>query len=86
VTGYTVDFQPGEILVADLTDNSFMPNIVVAAAIVTAEGNMLSHAAVVARELGLPCVVAVREALEVIQTGGVIEVDGTNGRVTLVSS
>ncbi|MFC6604893.1 PEP-utilizing enzyme [Ectobacillus funiculus] len=49
--------------------------------IVTEFGGMLCHAAIVAREFGIPCVVGVRGAMEVLQTGDVITVDGSQGLV-----
>jgi pyruvate,water dikinase len=49
-------------------------------------GGLLSHGAVIAREYGLPAVLDVRGATEVIKTGEVVEVDGTHGTVTILSS
>ena len=49
-------------------------------------GALMSHAVIVSRELGIPCVVAVGEATERIANGTMIEVDGTAGTVTVLSS
>jgi pyruvate,water dikinase len=72
----------GEILVARITDASMFVEIIQnAKAIVTDIGGMTSHPAVVARELGLPCVVATKKATRVIKTGMKIIVDGRKGIV-----
>lgn len=73
------EFQDGEILVARFTDPTWMPLFPRARAIVTEVGGWLSHAAIQAREYGLPAVVGVRGALDAIRTGEVIRIapDGT---------
>jgi len=76
--------EPGEILVAPLTDPAWTPLFLPAAAVVVNVGALMSHAVIVARELGIPCVVAVESATERISTGVTIEVDGTAGTVTIV--
>ncbi len=78
--------QPGEILVAPITDPAWTPLFLPAAAVVVNVGALMSHAVIVARELGIPCVVSVEGATERIKTGTVLEVDGTAGTVTLVES
>jgi len=72
-------FQDGEILVARFTDPSWMPLFPRARAIVTEVGGWLSHAAIQAREYGLPAVVGVRGALDTIRTGEIVRIapDGT---------
>jgi pyruvate,water dikinase len=75
--------QPGEILVARFTDPAWTPLFNLASGIVVDIGSMLSHGAVVARELGIPAVVGVRFGTEVIQDGQEITVDGTAGTVGL---
>ncbi len=77
-------FEPGEILVARTTDPSWSPLFMTAGALVVQQGGLLSHAAVIARELGLPAVVNVGAALEHITTGMSLHVDGGSGRVTLL--
>ncbi len=73
------EFQDGEILVARFTDPTWMPLFPRARAIVTEVGGWLSHAAIQAREYGLPAVVGVRGALDGIRTGEVVRIapDGT---------
>ncbi|TAM63706.1 PEP-utilizing enzyme [Mycobacterium sp.] len=76
--------QPGEILVAAATDPSWTTLFVGAAAVVTDLGGALSHGAIVARELGLPCVTNVRTGTALIRSGDIIRVDGGRGIVTRV--
>lgn len=72
----------GEILVARITDATMMADIIInASAIVTDLGGIASHPAIVARELGIPCVVATGNATELIKDGQVILVDGSTGTV-----
>ena len=61
--------EEGNILVAPLTNPQLMPAIFQAAAIVTEVGGILSHAAIVSREFGIPCVVGAKGAMQVIQDG-----------------
>jgi phosphohistidine swiveling domain-containing protein len=76
--------RPGEILVAAATDPSWTTLFVGAAAVVTDLGGALSHGAIVARELGLPCVTNVRTGTALIRNGDIIRVDGGRGTVTRV--
>lgn len=76
--------EPGDILVAPLTDPAWTPLFLPAAAVVVNVGALMSHAVIVSRELGIPCVVAVDGATERIPDGAMIEVDGTAGTVTVV--
>jgi len=73
--------QAGEILVARHTDPGWISHFANAAAVIGERGSVLSHSAIVSRELGIPCVVAVKDACEWIRTGDRIEVDGSNGWV-----
>ena len=75
--------QPGEILVVHTTDVGWTPLFLVAAGIVTELGGPLSHAAVVAREFGVPSVVNVGGATRAVRTGDLLRVDGDRGIVTL---
>ncbi len=74
-------FRQGDILVTKMTDPDWVPLMKKAAAIVTDEGGMTSHAAIVSRELGIPAVVGTREATRKIKTGIVVTVDGYRGVV-----
>ena len=78
------DLQPGEVLVAKVTDIGYTPAFAYAAAVVTELGGPISHAAIVAREFGVPCVVNVRGAATRLPTGALIEVDGATGEVTVL--
>ena len=73
--------QEGEILVAQMTNPDWLPTIRRAAALVTDTGGMTCHAAIVARELGVPCVVGTRTATRDLHDGTTVTVDGTRGEV-----
>jgi rifampicin phosphotransferase len=75
--------EPGDILVAPQTDPSWVPLFVPAAAVVVNVGAMGSHAMIVSRELGVPCVASVADATEIIPDGATITVDGNAGTVTI---
>ncbi|WP_091453306.1 PEP/pyruvate-binding domain-containing protein [Actinokineospora iranica] len=77
---------PGEILVTAVTNIGWTPLFPRAAAVVTDIGAPLSHAAIVARELGIPAVVGCGDATTRLATGDRVRVDGTLGRVTLLDS
>ena len=72
---------PGEILVAANTDPGWIALFAGAAAIVVERGSLLSHSAIVSREMGIPCVVGIRDATRWIESGDLIEVDGASGQV-----
>ncbi len=76
--------DPGDILVAPITDPSWTPLFVPAGAVVVDVGAPLSHAIIVSRELGIPCVVSATGATARIPDGALVEVDGTLGTVTVV--
>lgn len=76
------EVQPGEILVAPVTDVGWTPYFTVIAALVTDIGSSVSHGAVVAREYGLPCVVNTLVATQTLRTGDRVRVDGDRGVVT----
>ncbi len=75
------DFQKGDILVTKMTDPDWVPIMKIASAIVTDEGGITSHAAIVSRELGIPAVVGTKEGTKVIKDGQDITVDATRGVV-----
>jgi nucleoside-diphosphate-sugar epimerase/phosphohistidine swiveling domain-containing protein len=81
----TIDeLQPGEILVAEVTDVGYTAAFCYAAAVVTELGGPMSHAAVVAREFGFPCVVDVQGATRALPQGALVEVDGTAGEIRVL--
>lgn len=75
-------FETGDVLVATMTSPDWVPTIRRAAAMVTDGGGPTCHAAIVARELGVPCVVGTRTATTDLHDGDVVTVDGTSGRVS----
>jgi len=75
---------PGEILVTPMTDPAWTPLFVAAGAVVVDVGAALSHAIIVSRELGIPCVVSATDATRKIPDGAMIEVNGETGVVTIL--
>jgi len=75
------DFQDGEILVTNQTTPDFVPLMKKAKAVVAEQGGVTSHAAIVSRELGVPCVVGVKDAMRIFKDGDSIEVDADKGVV-----
>jgi pyruvate, water dikinase len=75
------EFRKGEVLVTKMTDPDWVPIMRMASAIITEEGGKTSHAAIVSRELGIPCVVGTLKATKVLKTGQEITVDCTLGSV-----
>ncbi len=78
------DFRPGEILVADMTDPDWEPTMKMAAAIITNRGGRTCHAAIVSREIGVPCVVGTEHATAVLHDGQQVTVSCAQGEVGLV--
>jgi pyruvate,water dikinase len=78
-------FEPGDVLVAPQTDPSWTPLFVVASAVVVGVGAPNSHAMIVSRELGIPCVAGLEGATHRIPEGAIITVDGSTGSVTIDS-
>jgi len=72
---------PGEVLVAAMTSPDWVPIMRRAAAIVTDAGGMTSHAAIVSRELGVPCVVGTRTATRTLRDGTLVAVNGRDGTI-----
>ncbi len=77
--------EPGDVLIAPITDPSWTPLFVPAEAVVVDVGAVMSHAVIVSRELGIPCAVSVTDATRKIPDGAIIEVDGSTGTVTVIS-
>lgn len=74
----------GDILVAGQTRPALMPLIRLAGAIVTDEGGITSHAAIVARELHIPCIIGTKNATKILKTNDLVEVDANQGVVTVI--
>jgi len=74
-------FVPGTVLVTSMTRPEFLPLMKKAAAIVTDEGGITCHAAILSRELEIPCVVGTKLATRFLKTGDTVEVDADNGKI-----
>lgn len=74
----------GEVLVCEMTSPAWAPVLPLAGALVTDHGGLLSHPAVIAREFGIPAVVATRRGTQMIPDGALIEVDGGEGRIRIL--
>ncbi|MFW0771692.1 PEP-utilizing enzyme [Paenarthrobacter nitroguajacolicus] len=79
-------FQSGDVLVCRTTDPAWTPLFGMASAVVTETGGMLSHAAIVAREFGVPAVLGVRNALALLADGKPVPINGSQGTVTLMDT
>ncbi len=73
--------KTGDVLVTSMTTPDFVPAMKKVSAIVTDKGGLTSHAAIVSRELGVPCIVGTKIATKVLKNNNVITVDGTNGKI-----
>jgi len=73
--------QKGAILVARQTDRDYVDVIRQASAIICEEGGLTSHAAILALEMGIPCVVSAKDALSLLEDGMLVTVDGSRGLV-----
>ena len=78
------ELEPGDILIAPNTDPAWTPLFVPAGGVVVDVGALNSHAIIVSRELGVPCVVSVVNATKRIPDGALVEVDGGAGTVTVL--
>lgn len=77
-------FKPGQVLLTDMTDPDWEPIMKIASAIVTDKGGRTCHAAIVSRELGIPCVVGTGKASKVINGGQTVTVDCSQGEFGFV--
>lgn len=77
-------FKPGQVLVTDMTDPDWEPIMKIASAIVTDKGGRTCHAAIVSRELGIPCVVGTGKASKLISSGDSVTVDCSQGEFGFV--
>lgn len=75
--------KPGDVLVCRHMDPAWTPLFTIASAVVTESGGALSHAAIIAREFGIPAVLSVPRATEFLAPSSVITVNGDNGRIFL---
>jgi len=73
--------REGDILVTRMTNPNMVVTMQKARAIVTDEGGLTAHAAIVSREIGLPCVVGTKIATKILKDGQIVTVDGTNGKI-----
>ncbi len=78
----SADIPEGAVLVCDITTPDYMPLIQKASAVVTDRGGILSHAAIVCRELGKPCVAATGNGTSILKNGQAVVVDADAGTVT----
>jgi len=78
--------EPGDVLVTSMTRPEMGVGLDRAAAFVTDEGGRMSHAAIIAREMGKPCIIGTGEATKVLRDGMVVEVDADAGLVTILSA
>lgn len=79
------DMPQGAILVASMTRPEMVPAMQKAGAIVTNEGGITSHAAIISRELGIPCIIGTKRATEILKDGDDVDVDALIGVVTILS-
>jgi len=79
----TAAFKKGEVLVTEMTDPTMVIMMSKASAIITDTGGIACHAAIVSREMGIPCVVATKNATKVLKDGQKVKVDGKKGLVYL---
>jgi len=78
------NMRKGDVLVTTMTSVNFVPVMRLASAIVTDLGGITSHAAIVSRELGIPCIVGTKNATKIFEDGDLIEVDAQNGKAKLI--
>jgi pyruvate,water dikinase len=76
--------EQGDVVVIPFTNSSFNMVMKLCGAIVTEAGGMLSHAGIVSREMGIPCVTDCSSATQIIPNGAKVEVDGSNGTVRII--
>ncbi len=78
------EFKNGNILVTSMTRPEFVPIMKKAKAIITSEGGITSHAAIISRELNIPCIVGTKIATKVLKDGDLVEVDANRGVVRIL--
>ncbi len=80
----TMEMNEGDILVTETTSPDFVPLMKKAGGIIANQGGLNSHAAIMSRELGVPCLVATYHATEILQTGDLVELDADTGIVRII--
>ena len=80
----SASFQDGSVLVTGMTRPEFVPLMKRASAIITDEGGITCHAAIVSRELKKPCIIGTKIATQVLKDGDLVEVDADNGVVRIL--
>jgi pyruvate,water dikinase len=81
-----VALDGGDVLIARTTDPSWVPAFMTVAGMVIDVGGTLSHAAIIARELGIPCVIGTGSGTQVIPEGALVEIDGSQGTVRILDT
>jgi phosphohistidine swiveling domain-containing protein len=76
--------EKGDILVSNMTNPSYNPAFSIVAGVVTDEGGMLCHSAIMAREFKIPCIIGTKIATQVLKDGDLVEVDANNGVVRIL--
>jgi len=79
-------FRQGDVIITSMTRPEFVPILKNCAAIVTDEGGITCHAAIISRELKIPCIIGTKIATQVLHDGGLVEVDAERGIVTKLES
>lgn len=79
------NIEKGDILISSMTRPEMVPAMKYAAAIVTDEGGVTSHAAIVSRELGIPCIIGTKVATQILKDGDMVEVDANKGYVRILN-
>ena len=81
---YSLDYR-GKILVTRATDPGWTVIFPLIKGVVTEQGGVLSHASIVAREVGIPCIVQAADITEIIKNGDIIDMDGGSGKITILT-
>ncbi len=75
----------GDILVTSSTDPGWVTLFPTASAILVERGSLLSHSAIVSREMGIPCIVGISNLLQILKSGDLVEMDGSSGFVKIIT-
>ncbi|MEI7511737.1 MAG: PEP/pyruvate-binding domain-containing protein [Candidatus Peregrinibacteria bacterium] len=81
---HMVNMEKGDVLVASMTRPEMVPAMKLASAIITDEGGVTCHAAIVSREMGIPCIIGTKIATQVLRDGDLVEVDANAGVVRIL--